>query len=86
MNTLGPLLGQCLARNVGGNASRSELDKLSEPIKKLVSRHTMAKEWLSKGLDDPTFPSSRVTVEQKALFIKKLIRYESGNYRQLKCK
>ncbi|KAF4504396.1 hypothetical protein G6O67_008335 [Ophiocordyceps sinensis] len=37
MEALGPLLTQSLARNIGGNASRSELDKLSEPVKKLVS-------------------------------------------------
>ena len=81
MNTLGPLLGQSLARNIGGNASRSELDKLSEPIKKLVSHYPSAKDWLGAGLEDPSFPSSKVTSEDKALFVKKLIRYASGDCR-----
>ena len=83
MNTLGPLLGQTLARNIGGNASRSELDKLSEPIKKLVSHYPSAKDWLGSGLEDPTFPSSKVTSEQKSLFVKKLIRYASGDGRNV---
>lgn len=74
MGTLGPLLAQSLARNIGGNASRSELDRLSEPVKRLVSRHPMAKEWLQSGLDHPSFPSDKVSPEQKALFVKKLIR------------
>jgi hypothetical protein len=81
MNTLGPLLGQSLARNIGGNASRSELDKLSEPIKRLVSHYPSAKDWLGAGLEDPSFPSSKVTSEEKALFVKKLIRYASGDRR-----
>ncbi|KAF4587558.1 Armadillo-type fold protein [Ophiocordyceps camponoti-floridani] len=37
MQTLGPMLAQSLARNIGGNASRSELDKLSEPLKNQVT-------------------------------------------------
>lgn len=75
MQTLGPLLAQSLARNIGGNASRSELDKLSEPIKRLVTRFPLAKDWLQAGLNHPSFPSKKITAEQKALFIKKLVRY-----------
>lgn len=74
MQTLGPLLAQSLARNIGGRASRSELDKLSEPIKKLISRCPLAKEWIHAGLNHNSFPSDKVTLEQKALFIKKLVR------------
>lgn len=75
LEALGPLLAQSLARNIGGNASRSELDKLSEPVKKLVSRHPKAKEWLQSGLSHDSFPSDKVSSEQKMLFVKKLIRY-----------
>lgn len=82
MNTLGPLLGKTIARNIGGNASRSELDKLSEPIKKLVSYYPSAKDWLGSGLNDSTFPSSKVTLDQKSLFVKQLIRYASGDCRR----
>ncbi|KAG7070567.1 importin 13 [Colletotrichum scovillei] len=34
---LGPLLAQSIVRNIGGTASRSELDRLSEPLKKMSS-------------------------------------------------
>lgn len=75
MDTLGPALAVCLARNLGGGASRSELDKLSEPLKKLVSRYPKAKQWLEAGLSDPSFPSTRVSDQEKSIFVKKLIRY-----------
>lgn len=73
MDTLGPLLTQSLARNIGGNALRSELDRLSEPLRKLVVNYPMSREWLQSGLDHPSFPSQRVTPEQKSLFVKKII-------------
>lgn len=75
MGTLGPLLARSLARNIGGRASRSELDRLSEPIKRLVNYYPLAKEWLQSGLGHTSFPSSKVTEEQKALFVKKVVRY-----------
>ncbi|OAA44912.1 importin 13 [Metarhizium rileyi] len=76
MGTLGPLLAQSLARNIGGRASRSELDKLSEPIKRLVGSYPLAKEWLQDGLSHTTFPSDKITLEQKALFVKKFERFK----------
>lgn len=75
VSTLGPFLCQSLARNIGGNASRSELDRLSEPLKKLVSRHAKSKDWLQTALNDNSFPSDKVTQEQKNMFVKKLVRY-----------
>lgn len=75
MEALGPLLAQSLAKNIGGNASRSELDKLSGPIKKLVSRHPSARDWLQSALNHPSFPSNKIGPEQKAIFLKKIIRY-----------
>ena len=74
MNTLGPLLCQTLMRNIGGNASRSELDRLCEPLKRLVVRYPSAKHWLEAGLNDISFPSTKVSSEEKSLLVKKLIR------------
>ncbi|KAL7918504.1 ARM repeat-containing protein [Trichoderma austrokoningii] len=73
MDTLGPLLTQSLARNIGGNALRSELDRLSEPLRKLVVNYPMSRDWLQSSLDHSSFPSQRVTPEQKSLFVKKVI-------------
>lgn len=71
---LGPLLARSLVRNIGGNASRSELDKLSEPLKKLVVQHPRAKQWLEAGLVDPSFSSAYVTETDKTTFLKKVIK------------
>lgn len=71
---LGPTLTQTLVRSVGGNASRSELDKLSEPLKKLVSNHASARAWIEQSLYDPSFPGHHLSHEDRALFLKKIIR------------
>lgn len=74
VTTLGPFLSKSLVRNIGGNASRSELDRLCEPLKKLVSRHAKSKEWLHLALNDQAFPSRKVSSEEKSVFLKKVIR------------
>lgn len=71
---LGPLLTRSLVQNIGGNASRSELDKLSDPLKKLVVQHPRAKQWLDAALLDPSFPSTKVTAEDKSMFAKKIVK------------
>ncbi|KAI0860991.1 armadillo-type protein [Xylaria cubensis] len=78
MSHLGPLLSQSLIQNIGGRASRSELDKLSEPLKKLVVQHVHASKWLEAALNDPSFPSDKVSSQDKALFLKKLISLRGG--------
>jgi hypothetical protein len=60
-------------RNIGGEASRSDLDKLSDPLKKLIVKHVHASKWLEAALNDPGFPSDKVSTEEKALFVKKLV-------------
>ncbi|KKY36405.1 putative importin 13 [Diaporthe ampelina] len=71
---LGPLLTRSLVQNIGGNASRSELDKLSDPLKKLVVQHPRAKQWLEAALLDPSFPSTKVTAGDKLTFVKKITK------------
>ncbi|KAI0849349.1 ARM repeat-containing protein [Daldinia vernicosa] len=70
---LGPKLSESLIQNIGGKAARSELDKLSEPLKKLVAQQVNARQWLGVALQDPTFPSDKVSPEDKELFLKKVI-------------
>ncbi|KAH6636082.1 armadillo-type protein, partial [Chaetomium tenue] len=50
MTHLGPLIAAALVRNIGGHAARSELDKLCEPLKKLVGTHPGAQGWLQGAL------------------------------------
>lgn len=73
MEHLGPLLAQSLIYNIGGNASRSELDKLGEPLKKMVVQHIRANTWLEEALMSPAFLSDRVTASDKTFFLKKII-------------
>ncbi|KAI8635027.1 armadillo-type protein [Xylariaceae sp. FL1651] len=75
---LGPQLSQSLMHNIGGRASRSDLDKLSDPLKKLVVQHVQASKWLETALSDPGFPSDKVSAEDKALFLKKVVSLRGG--------
>ncbi|KAF6822298.1 importin 13 [Colletotrichum plurivorum] len=70
---LGPMLAQSLIRNIGGNASRSELDRLSEPLKKMISHHAKARTWLEEALFGPGFPAQQISPEEKSTFLKKII-------------
>jgi hypothetical protein len=72
---LGPLLAQALIYNIGGNAARSDLDKLSEPLKKLVVRQVQAKSWLEAALLGDNFPSNKVTAKEKMTFLQKVVKY-----------
>jgi hypothetical protein len=74
MTELGPLIALSLAKNVGGNAARSELDRLSEPLKKLVLL-PMAQKWLEAALIGPEFPAGdRVGEDQRRMFVKKVMQ------------
>ncbi|KAK4123252.1 hypothetical protein N657DRAFT_646000 [Parathielavia appendiculata] len=84
MNHLGPLLAASLVRNIGGHAARSELDKLCEPLKKLVTTRPEAQAWLQSSLlASPVggdagaalpFPGAeRVGVEERVGFVKRVV-------------
>jgi len=73
MNHLGPLIAQTLIQNVGGNAARSELDKLSDPLKKLVVQQPRAQQWLEQALLAESFPGAQVTPQERLLFLKKIV-------------
>lgn len=69
----GPQLCHILVRGMGGEAARSELDTLAEPLKKLVFAQTQAKQWLSQALADPSFPSNKVGPVEKRVWLQKII-------------
>ncbi len=68
------MLAQALVYNIGGHAARSELDKLSDPVKKLVMRQVNAKAWLETALLDASFPSDKVSDKDKKLFLQKIMK------------
>lgn len=73
-NSLGPLVAQTLMENIGGNAARSELDKLSDPLKKLITNQVHAQQWLQAALFREDFPGNKcVGAEEKMLFLKKVV-------------
>ncbi|KAH8683271.1 armadillo-type protein [Tricladium varicosporioides] len=69
---LGPLLAKALIFNISGHAARSELDKLSEPLKKLVSVQPQSKSWIEGALSGESFTSTKVTPKDKTIFLQKI--------------
>lgn len=74
MEHLGPLVSRSLIRNIGCEAMRSELDKLSEPLKKLVVQQVKAQAWLEAALLAEDFPSDKVSHAERRVFLKKVIK------------
>lgn len=70
---LGPLLTEALVFNISGDAARSDLDKLCDPLKKLVVRQLRSKSWLEAALLAENFPSNKVAAKDKAVFLQKLM-------------
>jgi len=62
---------------MGGDAARSDLDKLCDPLKKLVVRQLRSRNWLEAALLADNFPSTKATSKDKAVFLQKLMRYIS---------
>ena len=61
--------------NIGGNAARSELDKISDPLKKLIHSQVRSKSWLEAALLGESFPSDKVTTKDRTAFLQKLMKY-----------
>ncbi|RYO84260.1 hypothetical protein DL764_009357 [Monosporascus ibericus] len=70
---LGPAISRSLVQSVGGKAARSQLDKLSDPLKRLVVQHPDARHWLEDALNDPSFPGEKATRSDKTMFLKKVL-------------
>ncbi|RYP79691.1 hypothetical protein DL770_006573 [Monosporascus sp. CRB-9-2] len=73
MVQLGPAISRSLVQNFGGKATRSQLDKLSDPLKRLVVQHPDARHWLEDALNDPSFPGEKATPSDKTMFLKKVL-------------
>lgn len=75
MEHFGHLLAQALVYNIGGNAARSELDKLADPLKKIVVAQARSKKWLEAALLGEGFPSQNVSEKEKMVFLQKITKY-----------
>ncbi|ELR10445.1 hypothetical protein VC83_00535 [Pseudogymnoascus destructans] len=70
---LGPMIADALVYNISGNAARSELDKVCDPLKKFVARHRSSKAWLENALSSNNFASDRVSDGEKRAFLQKIM-------------
>ncbi len=76
MGRYGPLVCRVLVNKVAGEASRSELDDLAEPLKKMIFSQPSAKLWLSDALNGDSFPSQKVNPSEKSVFLQRIMRYD----------
>jgi hypothetical protein len=73
MEHLGPALAEALVYNISGNAARSELDKVSDPLKKLVVKQVRSKSWLQAALLEKNLPGDKVGEGDRRIFLQKII-------------
>ncbi|XP_051788454.1 importin-13 isoform X1 [Erpetoichthys calabaricus] len=80
----GRLLLQALLEGIGGQSSRNMMDQFAE-ILFALNKHCFSylSLWLKDLLQQPTFPSSRLTQEQKDTFCQQILR-ERVNKRRVK--
>ena len=76
LDTYGRDLAMALVLGIGGKAARSDLETLAQPLKKLIFRGGGARAWLEEALLSEDFPSARVPVQERTVFLNKIIRYE----------
>ena len=67
-------LSRILIHEIAGEAPRSMLEFLVDPLKKLVFAQPQAKQWLSQALSADEFPSGKVTDAQKRVWLQKIMR------------
>jgi len=73
MEHLGPALAEALIYNISGNAARSELDKVSDPLKKLVAKQIRSKTWLEAALIEKNLPGEKVEEADRRIFLQKIV-------------
>ena len=78
MQEYGPQLCHALVRNISGEAERSELDRISYPLRKLISAEPRAKAWLSDALQSGSFTSDKVDLTARRLWLQKIMGLRGG--------
>jgi hypothetical protein len=75
MEHLGPALAEALVYNISGNAARSELDKVSDPLKKLVVKQVRSKSWLEAALLEKNLPGDKIEERDRRIFLQKIVTW-----------
>ena len=66
---------QIIVYDIAGDVPRSEIEALSEPLRKLAFAQSRAKQWISDALFSSTFPSSKITEAEKRVWLQQIIKY-----------
>ncbi|TID19500.1 ARM repeat-containing protein [Venturia nashicola] len=68
----GPTLAHNLINQVSGNATRTDLDWFTEPLRSFIKRDVQTKKWIELALTSADFPAPNVTMEARRKFLKAL--------------
>ena len=75
----GPSLVEILVAQIGGEASRSELDDLCEPLKALAFRGGPFQAQLRQAVASLPVPANRVSASAKNVLSEQVMRYTSSS-------
>jgi hypothetical protein len=70
LQAYGPKLCFALVYQIGGQEERSYVDELCKPLKALLLYQSGTQTWLQQALADPSFPSTRVSMDRRATFLR----------------
>lgn len=76
MARYGPLVSRILVWKIAGQGTRGELEELAEPLKKLVFAQPSARTWLLDALIREDFPSQKVSVSDRRVWLKKIMGFD----------
>jgi hypothetical protein len=69
--TYGQALASAFIRQVSGDASRGDLEHFNNPIRKLYTRHVLAKSWFERALSEEV-PEQKANDVTKRRFLLQL--------------
>ncbi|KAK3715372.1 member of the karyopherin-beta [Vermiconidia calcicola] len=73
MSSYGQQLVYSLLHQIRGQAQRSELDYVCEPLKALLLHQSGTQTWLQSALADERFAIPRVTMNDRAMFLRQIM-------------
>ncbi|KAE9984149.1 hypothetical protein EG327_005230 [Venturia inaequalis] len=68
----GPTLAHNLINQVSGNATRTDLDWFTEPLRSFIRRDVQTKKWIEAALTAADFPAPNVGMDVRRKFLKAL--------------
>ncbi|KAL8692278.1 MAG: hypothetical protein Q9218_002671 [Villophora microphyllina] len=75
LEQFGPQVVQVIVHNISGEAARSELETLADPLRKIVVDQARAKQWIWDALFSSSFPSSKVSEADKRVWLQQVMKW-----------